>query len=107
MSNELRETSGALAVLESDIPSDHPDKIAIEDAIRSAFASASGRWRAGILLVQGAPWWVAYVHDLTGGLRRSALLDSQWKQTPASVMRVVRELMDERRHGARILGNPS
>jgi hypothetical protein len=96
----MREFRDGLS-LESDIPSSHPQKAAIELAIRDFFRHALGSWRVGILLVQGAPWWVVYVLDTRSGLRRSALLDSPKKQTPESVIGIVRELMQERRKAPR------
>ena len=90
-----------LVTFESEIPSDHPEKEKIESSIREAFAQADGSWRVGILLVRDAPWWIVFVHDAERGFRRSALLDSPWKQRPEFIGSVVKELMRERRRARR------
>ncbi len=88
--------------IESDIPTDHPDRIAVESAIREGLDGVGGSWRAGIMQVQGAPWWVVYVHEVQKGFKRSALLDSPPKQRPDSVREIVEQLAQERRRALRL-----
>jgi hypothetical protein len=86
-----------LVALESEIPARHPDKGAVETAIREALGEVAGSWRAGVLLVPDAPGWVVFVHESERRFKRSAVLDSPGKQRPESVGALVKELTHERR----------
>lgn len=48
-------------VVDSEIPSEHPDKSEIERGLRTALAGLPGEWRITVVCSRTSVWWVLRV----------------------------------------------
>lgn len=74
--------------LRSDIPSDNPQKTAVESAVADLLAEISGRWSAEIALSREAAWWLVSVRREGDGFHGSVFVEPE-HQHPEAVRRLV------------------
>jgi hypothetical protein len=68
--------------IDSEIPVGHPEKQAIEEAIRSALGGLSG-WRVQIAVARRAAWWVIRIQG--PHFRRALVIESPEKQNARDI----------------------
>jgi hypothetical protein len=67
--------------LRSEIPPDHPQKAALESAVRRALGTAQGPWSASLLRGEVAAWWLLVIARPRQGFRGCVVLEPH-EQTP-------------------------
>jgi hypothetical protein len=76
--------------LRSEIPLDHPQKAAVESALRRALGTARGPWSASLLRGEVAAWWLLVIARPQQGFRGCVVLEPH-EQTPERAEARVRE----------------
>ena len=77
-------------VLDSEIPPGHPEKQAIEQAIREALVGLSG-WKVQIEVASRAAWWVVRIQG--PHFRRTLVLEGPEKQNVRNISSIVRKAL--------------
>jgi len=76
--------------LDSEIPASHPEKQAIEEAIRKALAGLSG-WKVQIAVAKRAAWWVIRIQG--PHFRRALVVEGPEKQNAPDISSLVTKAM--------------
>jgi hypothetical protein len=77
-------------VLESEIPASHPEKQAIEEAIREALAELSG-WKVQIEVAPRAAWWAIRIQG--PHFRRTLVVERPEKQNARDIGSLMRKAL--------------
>ncbi len=77
-------------VLDSEIPAGHPEKQAIEQAIRETLVGLSG-WRVQIQVASRASWWVVRIQG--PHFRRTLVVERPEKQNARDISSLVRKAL--------------
>ncbi len=77
-------------VLDSEIPASHPEKQAIEEAIREALVGLSG-WTVQIEVAPRAAWWVIRIQG--PHFRRTLVVERPAKQNARDISSLVRKAL--------------
>ena len=85
LSRQVTERTSAPSELtiDSAIPADHPEKQAIEEAVREVMSGASGLWRVWITVPPASRWWGLHVRGV--GFDWVGTLQDEGEQTPEFV----------------------
>jgi len=84
-------------VLDSEIPASHPEKQAIEEAIRQALTGLSG-WKVQIAVAPRAVWWVLRIQG--PHFRRALVVERPEKQNARDIGSLVRKAVGAWSRGA-------
>jgi hypothetical protein len=63
LASDAPKNEQAMILFESQIPADHPEKYAIEQAIRDELTSFAWRWQVRILCSANEGWWAVLVNS--------------------------------------------
>ena len=77
-------------LLDSQIPANHPEKNAIEEAIQNEFSGLLG-WRVQIAVARRAGWWVIRIQG--PHFRRVLVIETAEKQNARHISTLVRKAL--------------